>query len=58
VTNQNIEKYLTVREFAEYLRVTPSTVKRWIKNKKVSAIRVGKRGDWRIEEKELKRILK
>jgi len=41
---------LTVREVAEFLRVSPLTIKRWGKRGKLPAIRINSRGDRRYKK--------
>lgn len=40
---------MTVSEFAGECRVSERTVWRWIKDHKVEAIRVGRKGHWRVK---------
>lgn len=35
------KKYLTVDEVSEYLRVSPRTIHRWLKQGRIKALRVG-----------------
>ena len=48
--------YITT-EIASILSVTPNTVRRWIKEKRLSAVKLFNR-QLRIEESELKRFIK
>jgi len=41
---------LTAKEVAKIFRVTPLTIKRWIKKGKLSALRINSRGDIRIKK--------
>jgi excisionase family DNA binding protein len=41
---------LTVREVAEFLRVSPLTIKRWGKRGKLTPIRINSRGDRRYKK--------
>jgi len=41
---------LTAKEVAKIFRVTPLTIKRWIKKGKLSALRINTRGDIRIKK--------
>jgi excisionase family DNA binding protein len=50
------ERYLSVREFAEHLGVSRSTVISWIKSKRIVAYNV--HGRWRIPYNEVEKILK
>jgi excisionase family DNA binding protein len=56
--NKTITRYLTLREAADWLRLTPYTVKQWIKSGKIKGKKIGKRGDWRIKVEEVTKILK
>lgn len=49
---------VTVPEFAELLRVTPDTVRMWLREHRVRGIKVGKsrQGRWRIPRSELTRF--
>ena len=53
-----LTKLLTVNELAKYMKVNRVTVLRWIKDKKINAHRINKRGDWRIKVEEINKILK
>ncbi len=48
---------MTVNEIAETLKVHPRTVKRWITEKQISAIKLGDRAGWRVEEEALQAFL-
>lgn len=48
-------KYVTLRQFCRLLGVTYHTGLRYIRDKKVHAVKVG--GSWRIYEEELTRFL-
>lgn len=55
------EELLTVQEVADRLRVTEATVRRWIKNGSLDAIKLphrGKREVYRIRQSTLKTVLK
>jgi excisionase family DNA binding protein len=59
---QNNSRYLTPKEIAAILKVSVRTVQRWIITQeedpsKLKAIRVGKRGMYRIAESEFYRWL-
>jgi len=49
------DKLLTIKEVAEYLRVSERSVLRYIEAGRLKAIKVGW---WRIKEKELEKFLK
>ncbi len=42
------EKYLTLEDVAEHLKISVSTVRRWVKSGELRAIKVGNRGQYRI----------
>ena len=48
---------MTVNEIAETLKVHPRTVKRWITEGQISAIKLGDRAGWRVEESSLQAFL-
>lgn len=50
-----MDKFLTVAEVADGLRVQPDTVKRWIKTGVITASRVGRK--YVISQKEIERVL-
>ena len=55
-----MEDLLTVNEVAEFLRVDPTTVRRWIKNGVLQAValpRRGKRTAHRVKRKTLENLL-
>lgn len=39
----NEQRYLTIKEAAEYLRLAPTTLYHWIKKGKLSYIKIGER---------------
>lgn len=51
------ERFLTPRMVAERLRVTPRTVRNWIAEGRLCALRVGPR-EWRVEQLELERFIR
>jgi len=52
------EEILTVKEFAERLKLNPETVRRWIKSGRVHGTSLGSdRGGYRIPASEVERIL-
>lgn len=51
----NMPEILTVQQLAEFLQVSDQTIKRAIKDGKLSAFKVGK--DWRIEKEKVKKWL-
>ena len=48
-TDENMDRFLTVTEAAELLKVSASDVHELIDSGELQAFRVGKRGPWRIE---------
>jgi excisionase family DNA binding protein len=49
---------LTTRQVAEQLQVLPVTIERWLRQGKLSGVRIGsRRAGWRIPESELARLL-
>jgi excisionase family DNA binding protein len=52
----DVEAYKTVSEVAELLKVTERTVRNWIKQKRLRAVRVG--GVIRVSVEELERFVK
>jgi len=44
-------EYLTIKEVADRLRVSVSTVRKWIKQQGLPAVKPG--GDWRIRSRDL-----
>ncbi len=47
---EDLPDLLTVREVAEFLRVSPLTIKRWGKRGKLTPIRINSRGDRRYKK--------
>ena len=54
----DIDEFLSVKEFAKLLRIHPNTVRRAIKTGRINALRVGsgKRSDFRIARSEVNRM--
>ncbi len=46
---EDLPELMTVKEVAEFLRVSPLTIKRWGKRGKLPAIRINSRGDRRYK---------
>jgi len=44
---------MTCDEVAEYLRVHVSSVRRWSRSGKLTAFKVGERGDWRYRKQDV-----
>jgi excisionase family DNA binding protein len=52
------ERFLTVPEAAERLRVMPETVRRWLRSGRLKGVSLGSdRAGWRIPESEVRRLL-
>lgn len=51
-------KLLTIKKASELLGITPLTLRRWDKNGRLKAVRVGSRGDRRYEEEKLLQLIK
>ncbi len=52
------ERYLTVPEIAEQLRVTEDTVRRWLRERRLRGFMPGgPRGGYRVRESELERFI-
>lgn len=54
-------KLLTIKEFASKMQVSTDTVRRWIREKKIHAEKLPKKGfilQWFISEDEVKKITK
>lgn len=52
------EELLTVEEVAQRLRLTPETVRRWLRSKRLTGTRIGgDRAGWRIPGREVDRII-
>lgn len=50
-----MDEILTVREVAEYLKLSRTTIWRWCNNGKVDAFKVGR--GWRIHRTEVEKII-
>jgi len=48
---------LTLREVAELVKVSESTVRRWVRDGSLVAYKVGKRGQFRVKEEDLEVFL-
>jgi excisionase family DNA binding protein len=51
------EKYFTVNEVAEKLKYNPQTIRKFIREGRIYAFKVGKNGSYRILETELERLI-
>jgi len=52
-----MDKLYTVKEVADYLKVTETTVRRWLGTGKLKGSKIGRKS-WRIREKDLDNLLK
>ncbi len=50
-------EYLTVNEVADRLKVTPLTVRRWLKSGELVGYQLGDRAGWRVAENDLDAFL-
>lgn len=48
--------FISPAKFAEYFDVKPATVRKWIKDKIIKAVKLDS-NDWRIPESELQRLV-
>jgi len=53
--SENIDKLLTIREVAKFLRVSERSVNRYIESGRLRASRIGQ---WRIKQSDLDKFLK
>jgi CTP synthase len=51
------ERFLTLEDIAERLKVSISTARRWVKSGELRALKVGNRGQYRISEEDLEGFL-
>lgn len=51
------ERWLTVPEVADVLRVHPETVREWLRAGRMRGVRIGRRSGWRISESQLGEFL-
>lgn len=51
-----MEEFYTAEEVAQKLKVSPNVVRRWIREKKLKAVKVGRL--WRVPESTLREFLK
>lgn len=49
---------LDVKQAADFLKVSVSTIRRWAQNKELIGLKVGFRGDWRFTKEELLKMVK
>jgi excisionase family DNA binding protein len=50
-----MDEILTIREVAEYFKLSPTTVWRWCTKGKMAAFRVGR--SWRVHRSEVEKII-
>lgn len=50
-------KLLTPEQAAEILSLSVRTIKGWLREGKLKGVKIGTRGDWRIEESELEKFI-
>ncbi len=48
---------LTLREVAEAVKVSETTIRRWVRDGSLAAYKVGKRGQLRVKEEDLEAFL-
>jgi len=48
---------LTVREVSEYLRIGTESIRRWLREGKLSGINLGRGSGWRIRKSDLTQLL-
>jgi len=51
------DELLTVEEIAERVKVTPETVRRWLRGRRLAGIRLSDKAGWRVKVSELERFL-
>jgi excisionase family DNA binding protein len=54
---ENRPEMLTVAEIAAELRVDPESVRRWLRDRKLAGINLGKRPGWRVRREDLDRFI-
>ncbi len=47
------QRYLTVEEIAQEMRVTDETVRRWLRSGQLVGLNLGRKAGWRIERPDL-----
>jgi len=55
---KKLHKLLKIREAAEILNVNPETLRRWDRNGRLKAVRIGKRGDRRYKKEEIEKLIR
>ena len=51
------ERWMTVPEVADVLRVHPETIREWLRSGRLEGVRIGRRSGWRISETQLNAFL-
>lgn len=51
------EKWMTVPEVAELLRIHPETVRQWLREGRLTGVRISRRAGWRISDRDLNEFL-
>lgn len=51
------ERWYTVEEIADTLKVHEQTVRRWLKSEELHGVLLGRKAGWRIRASELERFL-
>ena len=52
------EAMMTGKEVADFLRVRPTSVRRWSRSGELKAYKVGNRGDWRYRHQDVLAFLR
>lgn len=55
---EDIPELLKIRQAAQILNVNPETLRRWDRNGRLKAVRIGKRGDRRYKKEEIEKLIK
>jgi excisionase family DNA binding protein len=51
------DELLTVEEIAARVKVTPETVRRWLRTRRLRGMRLSDKAGWRVRASELERFL-
>ncbi len=51
------QRYLTVEEIAQEMRVTDETVRRWLRTGQLVGLNLGRKAGWRIERVDLEEFI-
>ncbi len=52
------ERWLTVAEIADRLKVHPQTVRRWLRAKQLPGRALGRKAGWRVRERDLETFMR